>query len=84
MLTVQDADRLIAQRRRERAQVIAGRSGHFTVEPDMITPGYIVRNRNIPGRCDVVSADADNCSCYRGRTFGFCRHIALVIDREGL
>lgn len=74
----------ITQARRERAAAIARQSSHFTVQPDVITPGYIVRNRNIPGRCEVVTADLESCSCYRGRTFGFCRHIALVIDQEGL
>jgi len=65
-------------RRREALSRLAARSQNFTAEPDVLVPGaWLVRNRHISGRANLVTA-AGECSCCYGRTFGICRHIAVA------
>lgn len=54
----------------------------MTVERDTITGGWLVRNPRIPGTVEIVHPDG-SCSCRKYRTWGRCKHAAIVAERHG-
>jgi hypothetical protein len=67
----------IEQARREQVTRLASRAHHFTVTPDTITGGWLVRNPKIAGTVELVHPDG-SCSCRMYRLWGRCKHAARV------